>query len=277
MEVKIKKFKKVLLNWYSLNKRDFSWRNDKNPWNVYLLETISQQTQLNRANKYFDIFIKEFPSPDIMAKSSLRKVLKLWSGLGYNIRAKRMHETSKILSKKPFNELYPDFQQLPGIGPYTENAIRSFSYGDKVITEDTNVKRVVSRYFGIDNEKIFIKKYSFLLLENVDSRNINQAFMDFGSIVCKPRNPCCLKCPLSQNCKKYFSSKTKKREEFRGSKREIRGNIIKLLLKNQKIGLNELSKKLKISKDNLAIILSTMQKEGLIILNKKNIVEINPK
>lgn len=80
MEVKIKKFKKVLLSWYSLNERDFSWRNDKNPWRIYLLEIISQQTQLNRANKYFDIFIKEFPTPDIMAKSSLRKVLKLWSG-----------------------------------------------------------------------------------------------------------------------------------------------------------------------------------------------------
>ena len=126
MEVKTKNFKNVLLHWYKDNKREYAWRNNSDPWSIYLLEVISQQTQLDRADKYFKKFIKEFPTPNDMANTSFKKVLKMWSGLGYNSRAKRMFESSKIIAEKSFDDLYPDFQQLPGVGPYTENAILSF-------------------------------------------------------------------------------------------------------------------------------------------------------
>ena len=98
MEVKTKKLKKELYKWYKANKREFSWRSSSNPWEIFLLETISQQTQLNRANEYYEVFVKAFPTPEIMSKTSYKRVLKLWSGLGYNNRAKRLHEASKIIS-----------------------------------------------------------------------------------------------------------------------------------------------------------------------------------
>ena len=133
METKTKQLKKDLLTWYIDNKRSFSWRNTNDPWKILLIEMISQQTQINRANTYYQIFIKKFPTPESMAKSSLKNILKMWSGLGYNNRAKRLYESSKILSEQGFEGIYPNFETLPGVGAYTKNAILSFAYGDSVL------------------------------------------------------------------------------------------------------------------------------------------------
>ena len=275
MEVKTKQFKNVLLHWYKDNKREYAWRNNSDPWSIYLLEVISQQTQLDRADKYFEKFIKEFPTPNDMANTTFKKVLEMWSGLGYNGRAKRMFESSKLIAEKSFDDLYPDFQQLPGVGPYTENAILSFAYSEKVIAEDTNVKRIISRYFGTDNPKKYIDNFSSLLLQNTNSRNLNQAFMDFGSSICKPRGPLCSDCPLEDACKKYFNYETRPIEKFSGSNRELRGKLIKLLLKKGNLNVKTIQQELDIDQDRLNEILKKMQKDGLVKLNTKNLVEIN--
>jgi len=275
LEVKTKQFKNVLLHWYKDNKREYAWRNNSDPWSIYLLEVISQQTQLDRADKYFEKFIKEFPTPNDMANTTFKKVLEMWSGLGYNSRAKRMFESSKIIADKSFDDLYPDFQQLPGVGPYTENAILSFAYSEKVIAEDTNVKRIISRYFGTDNPKKYIDNFSSLLLQNTNSRNLNQAFMDFGSSICKPRGPLCSDCPLEDACKKYFNYETRPIEKFSGSNRELRGKLIKLLLKKGNLNVKTIQQELDIDQDRLNEILKKMQKDGLVKLNTKNLVEIN--
>ena len=266
----------MLLHWYKNNKREYPWRNNSDPWSIYLLEVISQQTQLDRADKYFKEFIKEFPTPNDMATTSFKKVLKMWSGLGYNSRAKRMFESSKIIAKKSFDGLYPDFQQLPGVGPYTENAILSFAYNEQVIAEDINVKRIISRYFGIENPKKYINRFSSLLLKNTTSKNLNQAFMDFGSSICKPRSPLCSGCPLENTCEKYFNYETRTTEKFSGSNRELRGNLIKLLLKKGNLKVKTIQQELDTDQDRLDEVLEKMQKDGLIKLNTNNLVEINP-
>ena len=276
MEAETKNFKNVLLQWYKNNKREYSWRNNSDPWSIYLLEIISQQTQLDRADKYFKRFINEFPTPEDMATTSLKRILEIWSGLGYNSRAKRMFDSSKIIAEKSFDGLYPNFQQLPGVGPYTENAILSFAYNEKVITEDINVKRIISRYFGLDNPSEYIDNFSPMLLKNTKSRKFNQALMDFGSSICKPRSPLCLVCPLEDTCNKYFNYETKPTEKFSGSNREIRGNLIKLLLKKGALKVRTIQQELDTDKDRLSEILEKMQKDGLVMLNKNNLVEINP-
>ena len=276
MEARTKNFKNVLLQWYKNNKREYSWRNNSDPWSIYLLEVISQQTQLDRADKYFKKFINEFPTPNDMATTSFKKILEIWSGLGYNNRAKRMFDSSKIIAEKSFDGLYPNFQQLPGVGPYTENAILSFAYNEKVVTQDVNVKRIISRYFGVDNPRKYIDTVSPLLLKNTSSRKLNQALMDFGSSICKPRSPLCLNCPLEDTCDKYFNFETKPSEKFSGSNREIRGNLIKLLLKKDALKVKTIQQELDIDKDRLNEILEKMQKDGLVMLNNNNLVEINP-
>ena len=276
MEAETKNFKNVLLQWYKNNKREYSWRNNSDPWSIYLLEVISQQTQLDRADKYFRRFINEFPTPNHMATTSFKKILEIWSGLGYNSRAKRMFDSSKIIAEKSFDGLYPNFQQLPGVGPYTENAILSFAYNDKVITQDVNVKRIISRYFGVDNPRKYIDAVSPLLLKNTNSRKFNQALMDFGSSICKSKSPLCLDCPLEDTCDKYFNFETKPSEKFSGSNREIRGNLIKLLLKKGALEVKTIQQELDTDKDRLNEILEKMQKDGLVVLNNNNLVEINP-
>ena len=211
-----------------------------------------------------------------MATTSFKKVLKMWSGLGYNSRAKRMFESSKIIAEKSFDDLYPDFQQLPGVGPYTENAILSFAYDEQVIAEDINVKRIISRYFGIENPKKYIELFSSLLLKNTNSKNLNQAFMDFGSSICRPRSPLCSDCPLENTCEKYFDYETRPIEKFSGSNRELRGNLIKLLLKKGNLKVKTIQKELDTDQDRLNEVLEKMQKDGLVKLNTNNLVEINP-
>ncbi len=275
MEIKTKKFKRDILSWYSNNKRRYSWRETNDPWKILLLETISQQTQLDRADTYFKIFIEKFPNPNSMASSSLKQVLSLWSGLGYNNRAKRLHESSKILSKTGFDKLYPNFEVLPGVGPYTNNAILSFAYREKVITIDTNINRVISRYFGINDTKTFLNDNTKLLLDKVSSRDLNQAIMDFGSLVCKSKNPLCSICPLEKVCKKNIVNTKKKQKAFSGSNRELRGDLLKLLLSNNKLSLKKIEKILSVDREKLLKATTTLEKDGIITVKKNNLVEIN--
>lgn len=275
MEVKKKKLKQALLIWYKRNKKEFTWRKTKDPWKILLIETLSQQTQIERADAYYKEFIKEFPTPNSMSNSSLKKVLKLWSGLGYNNRAKRLHESSKMLAEKGFDKIYPNFEILPGVGPYTKNALLSFAYGEKVLTIDTNLERIFKRFFGIESTKKFIEDSSDYFLKNVNSRDINQAFMDFGSYVCKSSNPKCSICPIEESCGKYFVKTKKTIEKFHGSNRELRGRLIKLLLENNAISTNDLYIKINEEEEKIDKALYGLEKDNLIVLKKNNIIEIN--
>ena len=274
METKTKQLKKDLLTWYTNNKRSFSWRNTNDPWKILLIEMISQQTQINRANTYYKIFIKKFPTPESMSKSSLKTILKMWSGLGYNNRAKRLYESSKILAEQGFDRIYPNFEMLPGVGAYTKNAILSFAYGDNVLAVDTNLQRIIIRYFGIDNTKDFVRKYSNLLLEDINSEDINQAFMDFGSSICTSSNAKCDICPLEKNCKKYFLNSKNSIKKFKGSNRELRGKIIRLLLEENQISVKEIEKKIGEEESKIITAITGLKNDGLLKISKNNIIEI---
>ena len=274
METKTKQLKKDLLTWYTNNKRSFSWRNTNDPWKILLIEIISQQTQINRADTYYQKFIKRFPTPESMSKSSLKTILKMWSGLGYNNRAKRLYESSKLLADQGFERIYPNFEILPGVGPYTKNAILSFAYGDNVLAVDTNLQRIIIRYFGIDNTKDYLKEYSDLLLENIKSADLNQAVMDFGSSICTSSNTKCGICPLEKNCKKYFVNSKNSIKEFKGSNRELRGKIIRLLLEENQISVKEIEKKIGEEESKIITAITGLKNDGLLKISKNNIIEI---
>jgi A/G-specific adenine glycosylase len=275
LEARTEKLKIDLLNWYKKNKRAFPWRNTTDPWQILLIETLSQQTQLERANKYFDKFLLAFPSPKSMANSSLKIILNMWSGLGYNNRAKRLYEASKIIEKQGFDQIYPNFEVLPGVGPYTKNAILSFAYGEKVLAIDTNIERIIKRYFGLNDTKDFFKESSKYFLQNIDSRDINQAFMDFGSSICKSSNPTCNICPIENGCSKYFSTSIKPKEKFKGSNREVRGKIVKLLINKGNINNQKLFEEIDEDSEKIKKALEGLKKDNLIMFKKNNIIEIN--
>jgi len=267
-------FKKNLRAWYKNNRREFSWRETKDPWKIYLIEILSQQTQLQRANKYYDKFILEYPNPKKMAQDSKRRILKLWSGLGYNNRAIRLHESAKILREKSFNDLYPNFKQLPGVGDYTNSALLSFAYGEKVIAIDVNIKRVIGRYFKKDRVDKFIKNNTKELLYRFNSRDFNQALMDLGSKICTNRNPKCTICPLEQECMKYINEESTKQEPFKNSNRKKRGQIVNILINAEKVHSSELAKKLNIQENKLNKLLKDLERDGVLNISNKKYIEI---
>lgn len=198
-----------LILWYSENKRSMPWRSTKDPYTIWLSEIILQQTQVIQGTPYFEKFIEEFPTLEHLANASEDKVLKLWQGLGYYSRARNLLFTARFI----FNELngvfpktYSDLLKLKGVGQYTAAAVASISYNEPVAVVDGNVIRVISRLFKIDEPfntgkgKKTINKLANQILDKDHPGQFNQALMELGSLVCKPKNPECINCPIEEHC-----------------------------------------------------------------------------
>ncbi|MCK7589740.1 A/G-specific adenine glycosylase [Subsaxibacter sp. CAU 1640] len=202
-------FSKILTYWYSEFKRDFPWRNTKEPYFIWLSEIIMQQTQTKQGLPYYEAFVTKFPTVFGLAKAQESEVLKLWQGLGYYSRARNLHFTAKYVVDElngVFPNQYKDLIKLKGIGDYTASAIASICYNEPTAVVDGNVYRVLSRYFGIStpiNSSEGIKEFKALATSLIDKDNpgdYNQAIMEFGATQCKPQNPDCNVCPLISNC-----------------------------------------------------------------------------
>ncbi|WP_400081388.1 A/G-specific adenine glycosylase [Winogradskyella sp. R77965] len=202
-------FKKELINWYSINKRELPWRETKNPYFIWLSEIILQQTQVKQGLPYYMAFVKEYPTVFDLANASEESVLKLWQGLGYYSRARNLHTTAKHIAftlKGQFPNNYKDLLKLKGVGDYTASAIASIAFNEVAAVVDGNVYRVLSRYFGIDtpiNSTAGIKEFKTLASTLIDTKQpatYNQAIMEFGAKQCKPKNPDCTICPIKNGC-----------------------------------------------------------------------------
>ena len=202
-------FSEQILNWYSLNKRDLPWRNNKDPYQIWISEIILQQTKVIQGLPYYKKFISVFPTIKHLANAKEDEVLKLWQGLGYYSRARNLCYTAKEIVEKyncVFPKDYNNILRLKGIGPYTAAAIISFAYNLPHAVVDGNVIRLLSRYFGISSPLDTTKgkkKFQLLaqeLLIRKESSNYNQAIMEFGSIQCTPRSPNCNICDLQNEC-----------------------------------------------------------------------------
>ncbi|MCX6077764.1 MAG: A/G-specific adenine glycosylase [Campylobacterales bacterium] len=209
-----------LLAWYEIHgRKDLPWRNTENIYHVYVSEVMLQQTQVKRVlEEYYFQFLEKFPSFFALAHSPLEEVFGMWSGLGYYRRAKNLHESAKLCSDGLPQNLN-SLQKLPGIGRYTASAICSFGYQQSVSVVDTNIARVLARYFGVENAKeayLWELADSFLNISNPTFHNL--ALMDLGAMVCLPKNPVCKECPLVGGCKgasepdKYYKVLSKKYE-----------------------------------------------------------------
>jgi len=204
--------KKTLSDWFLQNKRDLPWRHTKNPYLIWLSEVILQQTQVVQGLPYYLSFCEKYPTVQDLANAPEDEVLKLWQGLGYYSRARNLHKTAKIITKKHngiFPNNYDEIRALPGIGDYTAAAISSFAFDLPYPVLDGNVSRVISRMFGVTTPidtsagKAELMK---ILNKQIDKKNpgeFNQATMEFGSTCCKPRQPQCSECVFQKNCYAY--------------------------------------------------------------------------
>ena len=204
MHINNKNLPKKILSWYDNNKRTLPWRTIKNSkkkqYYRLLSEFMLQQTQVKTAIPYFNNFVKKIPNLKALSNSSEKKILKLWEGLGYYRRAKNLHKTSKVLINKYEGKIPSDFfklKELPGIGDYTANILLALIYNQPRIGIDGNVKRVFYRLFNTANWDV---KNLFKTKRNCD---LAEALMEFGALVCKPKDPKCNECKINKMCSYY--------------------------------------------------------------------------
>jgi A/G-specific adenine glycosylase len=211
-------FSEHLITWYLDNKRDLPWRNTKDPYQIWLSEIILQQTQVKQGLPYYEKFIETYEDVYALANAPEDEIMKLWQGLGYYSRARNLHFTAKTVVNSydgKFPKTYKGLLKLKGVGEYTAAAIASFAYGEAVPVVDGNVYRVLSRVFGLDTpvnstegQKVFKSKAEHLLDKNQPALN-NQAIMEFGALLCRPKSPDCMFCTLNTNCVAYQQNKIK--------------------------------------------------------------------
>ncbi len=204
-----------LLEWFSSNQRALPWRNAYDPYLVWLSEVMLQQTRVEQALPYFERFVKQFPSIQVLAKAREQEVLKAWEGLGYYSRARNLHKAAQIIESQFRGKIPSDYLELlklPGFGPYISAAVSSIAFNQDQAVVDGNVFRVLSRFFGITDDiraPASRKKFQQIadeILPLGNARFFNQSLMELGALVCTPEVPSCGQCPLSRSCFAFVHS-----------------------------------------------------------------------
>ncbi|SDO67685.1 A/G-specific DNA-adenine glycosylase [Paenibacillus sp. yr247] len=202
-------FSRNLLDWYQTHKRDLPWRRSKNPYYIWISEVMLQQTKVDTVIPYFHRFVAQFPTVEALATAPEENVLKAWEGLGYYSRARNLQTAVREVHER-YGGIVPqnkeEISSLKGVGPYTSGAILSIAYNKPEPAVDGNVMRVLSRFFLIEEDimkpatrTIMEKLARELILEGTAS-DFNQALMELGAMVCTPRSPHCLTCPVMAHC-----------------------------------------------------------------------------
>jgi A/G-specific adenine glycosylase len=285
----------LVSQWYEHHRRELPWRRTKDPYRVLVSEIMLQQTRVNHvAGKYWK-FLKRFPTIRRLASAPTGKVIRAWSGLGYNVRAPRLHRLAKEVVEI-YEGRIPDrpeaLMQLPGIGRYTAHAVLSFAYHQSVPVVDTNIRRVFSRIFfrtRLSDQQIpdsLAWEIAEAILPMKRSRDWTLALMDLGSTICTGRKPECERCPLGSVCKSAYllngerSPKQRKKIEptHDGIPHRIyRGRVVEVLRNlngREWLDLRVLGKRIKTSfkpREELWLknLLGKLEKDGLIRMSSR--------
>lgn len=253
--IRIKKFQKLMWDFYKKEGRAMPWRHTNNLYHVMVSEIMLQQTQVKRVFGFYERFLKKFPTIHDLASSPLKDVLIAWQGLGYNRRAKFLHEAAKIMDTRGVPQTIAELQKLPGIGYNTACSTATFTYNMPVVFVETNIRTIMIYFFAHHKENINDKEILSLVAKTLPKKNYREwyyALMDYGSFL-KSRvvNP-------SRQSKHH-----QKQSKFEGSDRQIRGKIIKTLLTTE-MTLVTLAKKLKISPMRLSEQIKNLTNEKMI-------------
>jgi len=213
-----RRFRQRLLTWYHRHGRDLPWRKTSDPYHILVSEIMLQQTQVDRVLPKYAEWLAKYPTLHALAEAPEHDVTQTWRPLGYNIRPKRLQSIAREAVARYDGRLPGDEETLlsfKGIGQYTAGAIRSFAFRERAAILDTNVARVLFRVFvgKGDPKSHAMTKHLWSVSAAVLPRDVfdfNQALMDFGAMVCSARNPKCLVCPMSKDCRSYPHSPTSK-------------------------------------------------------------------
>jgi A/G-specific adenine glycosylase len=204
--------RKRLATWYRRHRRDLPWRHTRDPYAIWVSEIMLQQTQVATVVPYYQTFLRAFPTIEGLATADEHDVLRLWEGLGYYRRARQLHEAARVLVERHDGKFPRDLaavRALPGIGRYTAGAIVSIAFGLPAPILEANTVRLWSRLVGYRGEvtrtagQRLLWQHATDVLPTRGSRDLNQALMELGSLVCTPQSPACDRCPLKNLCAAY--------------------------------------------------------------------------
>ncbi len=210
-DASVRKFRSRLLGWYRRNARDLPWRTNRDPYAIWISEIMLQQTTVQTVIPYYEAWMKRFPDILSLSRAPLREVLKAWQGLGYYQRAQNLHRAAAIMVNVHGGRIPREpslLRSLPGFGPYTTSAVLSQAFDLAYPVVDANVRRVGMRQHGIKSAAStavdrYLTHWLDALIPARGAGIFNQAMMELGALVCRTKNPICLRCPLIDFCKAY--------------------------------------------------------------------------
>jgi A/G-specific adenine glycosylase len=267
--------REALRAWYAPRRDAYPWRGSPDPYAVWVSEVMLQQTQAARVVPAYTSFLRSFPTVRELALAPRRDVVAQWGGLGYNRRAVRLSEAARAIVRDHGGRIPHDkdeLLELPGVGPYTAAAVASMGFGEPVAVVDTNVRRVVSRvHLGVDGHEVPAKEVWGLAegwLDRDDPVTWNQALMDLGREVCRPK-PRCDVCPLAGVCRFRRDGATASRgpsrqEPFEGSTRQVRGAVVNALRSHPWLTPAQLASETGFPVDRVEAAVATLSVDGLV-------------
>lgn len=286
----IRKINRIVLEWYAINARELPWRSRPylgDAYAVLVSEIMLQQTQVNRAIPKFLEFMMQFPSIHALASASPGDVINLWSGMGFNNRAVRLHRLARIVVADYAGVIPREIETLltlPGVGRYTAAAVACFAYEEQVPVFDTNIYRVLSRLVhGIDApSRAEIEPLGTQFLPDKSASLWNQALMDIGATLCTALSPRCMRCPLHENCTaapflqgggdpaiaKSSVPNAPRQAKFAGSTRYYRGRIVETLRQAPSEGLAYMNIDILFKHalgTDLELIIDGLVRDGLVV------------
>ncbi|MTW88084.1 A/G-specific adenine glycosylase [Virgibacillus dakarensis] len=235
-------FQQDLINWYQANKRDLPWRRTQDPYKIWVSEIMLQQTKVDTVIPYFQQFIEKYPTPYALAEADEQDVLKSWEGLGYYSRARNL-QTAVREVVADYGGKVPDspaaLGSLKGVGPYTKGAILSIAYDQPQPAVDGNVMRVFARVLNIDEDiakpstKKLFEKIAAELISTADPSSFNQGVMELGALVCTPKTPSCMLCPVQEHCRAFADGLEQELPVKTKGKKQKTTTYAALLIKNE--------------------------------------------
>lgn len=243
LKIEREAFQQDLISWFEAEQRNLPWRENKDPYRVWVSEIMLQQTRVDTVIPYFNRFISWFPTLDDFAEADEEKILKVWEGLGYYSRVRNLHSAVKEV-KESYNSIVPDcpeeISKLKGVGPYTAGAILSIAYGKPEPAVDGNVMRVLSRILLLHDDIAKAKSRKTFevavreLIAHDNPAAFNQALMELGALICTPGKPACLLCPVQNHCL-AFDSGVQSELPIKIQKKKIRDvSIVAAVVTNKK-------------------------------------------
>lgn len=255
----VRAFRKKIYTYYRKYGRDLPWRKTLNPYHILVSEIMLQQTQVERVLEKYDEFIKAFPDFPSLARASLRKLITVWQGMGYNRRALALRSLAQTLMNEHHGKLPSDPEDLialPGIGRYTAGAVAAFAFNQPVLFIDTNIRRVFIHTFLHDQENIKDEDILPLIQQTIDAsdpRTWYNALMDYGAMLKREQ--------INPNRR---SAHYQRQSPFENSNRQIRGRILKVLVEESPLTRSQIMKKSGMDPERVKLNLVELSNEGFI-------------